>query len=135
MVQAATDILLPVFDLLPVRFHWRFLSARRAEHFGVVSAPGKDRFAPAEEAGKMKFRAIGGGAVRSVGWRHGFRVAGFLWGCRHDDGIWNFLDGSSTPKVCQMVFPRGSGEGCSSLALALKKKIDLQGGGEPARLA
>jgi len=63
VVQAAADILLPLFDLLPIGFHRRFLSARRAEYFGVVSASGKGSFAPAEEADKTKFRTIGCGVV------------------------------------------------------------------------
>jgi len=63
VVQAAADSFLPVLDLLPIGLHRRFLSARRAEDLGVVSAPGNGSFAPAEEADKTKFRAIGCGVA------------------------------------------------------------------------
>ena len=71
VTQAAADIFLPMFDLLPIGFHRGFHSAHRAEYLGVVSAPGNGSLATAEEAGKVEVRSIVRGRVDRIGSGHG----------------------------------------------------------------
>jgi hypothetical protein len=58
VIQTAADTLLPVFDLFPIGFCRGFHSAHRAEHFGIVSASGKNRPSSAKKTGQPQFLAI-----------------------------------------------------------------------------
>jgi hypothetical protein len=58
VIQAAAHTLLPVFDLFPIGICRGFHSAHRAEHFGVVSASGKNRPFSTEKTGKAQLLAI-----------------------------------------------------------------------------